>query len=95
VTELVDTLERDGLVERRTDPADRRARLVQITPAGEQARAKAVEIREQLVERVLGRLGEPERAEFATTLKLIRAEIDKIDAEGDPAGGAAGTLHAP
>ncbi|MFI6509482.1 MarR family winged helix-turn-helix transcriptional regulator [Streptosporangium sp. NPDC050855] len=34
VTQLVDRLERDGLVERRPDPGDRRAVLVQVTPAG-------------------------------------------------------------
>ncbi|MFE0464155.1 MarR family winged helix-turn-helix transcriptional regulator [Kitasatospora sp. NPDC058965] len=34
VTGLVDTLERDGLVERVADPHDRRAVLTRITPAG-------------------------------------------------------------
>ncbi|MGP4046557.1 MarR family transcriptional regulator [Streptomyces sp. 2A115] len=34
ITQLVQRLERDGLVERRADPEDRRAVLVQVTPAG-------------------------------------------------------------
>src|SRR5688500_18439341 len=34
VTQLVGRLERDGLVERRPDPDDRRAVIVQVTPAG-------------------------------------------------------------
>jgi DNA-binding MarR family transcriptional regulator len=34
MSELVDQLERDGLVTRRPDPTDRRARLVCFTPAG-------------------------------------------------------------
>jgi DNA-binding MarR family transcriptional regulator len=34
VTGLVDTLERDGLVERTPDPVDRRSVLARITPAG-------------------------------------------------------------
>ncbi|MGV9771464.1 MarR family transcriptional regulator [Streptosporangium sp. NPDC003464] len=36
ITQLVSRLERDGLVERRPDPEDRRAVLVQVTPAGAQ-----------------------------------------------------------
>ncbi|MCU1452730.1 MAG: transcriptional regulator, MarR family [Acidimicrobiales bacterium] len=34
ITKVVDHLERDGLVERRSDPADGRVRLVATTPAG-------------------------------------------------------------
>ncbi len=34
ITQLVTKLERDGLVERRADPSDGRAVLVDITPAG-------------------------------------------------------------
>ncbi len=34
MTGLIDTLERDGLVVRRPDPADRRAQLVEMTPLG-------------------------------------------------------------
>ncbi|MEV0581526.1 MarR family transcriptional regulator [Nonomuraea sp. NPDC050310] len=36
VTGLVDTLERDGLARRTGDPADRRAVLAEITPAGQE-----------------------------------------------------------
>ncbi|MEV8022727.1 MarR family transcriptional regulator [Streptomyces sp. NPDC086554] len=34
ITQLVNRLQQDGLVERRPDPDDRRAVLVQVTPAG-------------------------------------------------------------
>jgi DNA-binding MarR family transcriptional regulator len=34
ITQIVNGLERDGLVERRPDPSDRRAVLVQVTPRG-------------------------------------------------------------
>jgi DNA-binding MarR family transcriptional regulator len=34
MAELVDQLEADGLLERRPDPSDRRAKLVALTPAG-------------------------------------------------------------
>jgi len=44
VTALVDTLEAPGYVERRTAPADRRVKLVALTPAGEDARERALDI---------------------------------------------------
>jgi DNA-binding MarR family transcriptional regulator len=42
ITQLMDRLEKDGLVRRRADPADRRSVLAELTPAGEQAHAKGV-----------------------------------------------------
>src|SRR5881296_66128 len=42
ITQLVDRLEKDGLVRRRADPDDRRSVLAELTPAGEQAHAKGV-----------------------------------------------------
>src|SRR3954464_10788035 len=37
VTETVDALERDGLVTRKDDPRDRRARIVELTDSGRDA----------------------------------------------------------
>jgi len=87
VTEMVDTLERDGLVERRADPGDRRARHVYLTPAGEQARIHAVAARERLVQQVLGPLSDQQRDALFTALQHVEIELDKIDA-GDAKGGA-------
>lgn len=42
ITQLVDRLEKDGLVRRRPDPHDRRSVLAALTPAGEQAYAKGM-----------------------------------------------------
>jgi DNA-binding MarR family transcriptional regulator len=42
ITQLVDRLEKDGLVRRRADPADRRSVLAELTPAGEQAHARGM-----------------------------------------------------
>ena len=42
ITQLMDRLEKDGLVRRRADPDDRRSVLAELTPAGEQAHAKGV-----------------------------------------------------
>jgi DNA-binding MarR family transcriptional regulator len=88
VTELVDTLERDGLVERRTDPSDRRARQVHLTPAGEQARERAVATRKKVIDRALGGLNEQQRAGLASALLLIGREIDSMDSDF-------GSVHLP
>jgi len=42
ITQLVDRLEKDGLVRRRPDPDDRRGVLAALTPAGEQAYTKGM-----------------------------------------------------
>jgi DNA-binding MarR family transcriptional regulator len=42
ITQLVDRLEKDGLVRRRADPGDGRSVLAALTPAGERAYAKAI-----------------------------------------------------
>lgn len=44
VSRLVDDLERDGLVERRPDPADGRATLAHLTPAGRRMFRKAAKV---------------------------------------------------
>lgn len=44
VTGIVDGLEERGYVERRVLPTDRRVKVVHLTDAGEQAKAKALEI---------------------------------------------------
>jgi DNA-binding MarR family transcriptional regulator len=59
ITQLVSRLERDGLVERRPDPEDRRAVLVQVTPAG----ARIVRTRHQDRVRQFSQLAEALTAE--------------------------------
>ena len=44
VTDLVDRLEERGLIERRSSSEDRRVKLIALTPAGEELRARAVEL---------------------------------------------------
>lgn len=46
-TLIVDTLEDRGLVERRPDPADRRRKLVSLTPEGREAVARVARIQRQ------------------------------------------------
>ena len=54
VTQLVDRLEADGLVNRTSDPNDRRSRLAVLTDAGRVAYAKGSEIQKQTEKELFG-----------------------------------------
>ena len=79
-TNLVDRLERAGLVERSTDPHDRRVTLVRPSKAGLDAVASFEMVRQsELVERLL-RLDEAERGIFADLLDRITAPSEETPA---------------
>ncbi|HEV8210100.1 MAG TPA: MarR family transcriptional regulator [Vicinamibacterales bacterium] len=54
VTQLVDRLEADGLVNRTADPNDRRSRLAVLTPAGRTAYSNGSEIQKQTERELFG-----------------------------------------
>ena len=68
ITDMVDSLERDGLAERLDDPGDRRAKLVRITAAGQSAVAVALVVRNELIKQTFGALPADDRAELARLL---------------------------
>ena len=53
VSKIVGRLERDGLVQRQTDPSDRRANLITLTAAGEVAARGVYELGDRMIEEVL------------------------------------------
>lgn len=68
-TEVIDALESRGLVQRRPDPGDRRATLVEVTGHG----ASVLDaIRGTEAERVFGRLGQADRVHLARILRKLR-----------------------
>lgn len=75
VTETVDGLERDGLVTRTEDPSDRRARIVEITPAGRTAMEASMTVRSKAMDEIFGVLSPAERAQLAALLTTIRANL--------------------
>jgi MarR family 2-MHQ and catechol resistance regulon transcriptional repressor len=75
VTGLVDRLERDGLVERRLDPDDRRARRVVLTPAGRAKLEKAWERHPAMLEAAFSGLAEGERRALARLLEKLVATL--------------------
>jgi DNA-binding MarR family transcriptional regulator len=72
VSRLVDELEREGLVARRPDPADGRAAIATVTPAGERAfRAAAPAYRASVEARVNAHLSARERSTVAAGLRRV------------------------
>jgi DNA-binding MarR family transcriptional regulator len=79
VTDMVDCMERDGLAVRRDDPSDRRAKLVELTPTGNEAAARAGDARDELFDHIFGVLDATERAsllDLLTTLDKATASAD-------------------
>jgi DNA-binding MarR family transcriptional regulator len=72
VTRLVDRMAAAGLVERVDDPADRRGRLVRLTPAGEQMVVRAARVHVANIERYfLEPLPAEHRERFVEDLRIL------------------------
>jgi MarR family 2-MHQ and catechol resistance regulon transcriptional repressor len=71
ITTAVDRLERKGMVERRNDPEDRRARVVHLTPAGRKLISCAFADHERAMERATSGLTAAERAQAVVLLKKM------------------------
>ncbi len=76
LTRMIDSLEKDGLVERLADPEDRRTKKLKVTREGEAAHKEIFAIAEIYRERLLDDLsGE----EIALLNKLLGRMLDKLD----------------
>ncbi|MCB2050427.1 MAG: winged helix-turn-helix transcriptional regulator [Novosphingobium sp.] len=74
VTQAIDGLERDGLVERLPDPTDRRAKQIRVTASGVDAAAKTEPMRRKIVDQTFGTLNEEEREVLQAILtKLLQS----------------------
>ena len=72
VTQAIDTMERDALVVRVPDPADRRAKRLDITPSGRQVLHQTEPLRRELIQQTFAALSADEIAQFDVIL-------DKLD----------------
>ena len=72
MTGLVDTLEKDGLVTRKNDPADRRAILVQLTAAGRKLLGAMVPGYFAAVTKMMQPLNKAERIQLVALLQKIQ-----------------------
>lgn len=77
VTRLIDRMEAAGLVERADDPADRRGRLVRLTPLGEQTAVRATRLHRDNLRRLLAEQLPAEHWErFADDLRLLSHAVE-------------------
>jgi DNA-binding MarR family transcriptional regulator len=71
-TQVADALESRGLIERRPDPGDRRATLVEVTGHGTEVLDEIREARGTEAERVFGQLSETDRGHLTRILRKLR-----------------------
>jgi MarR family transcriptional regulator for hemolysin len=74
---LIDLLQAEGLVERREDPTDRRAKMLHITTLGENKVAEINRVIGRLRRELLGSIPDAQLAVTFETLKLIEAAAEK------------------
>jgi MarR family transcriptional regulator, 2-MHQ and catechol-resistance regulon repressor len=78
MTTAVDRLERKGMVERKNDPGDRRARVVHLTEAGRKLIEAAFAEHEAAMERAASGLTPEERTDAAELLKRLGKRADEL-----------------
>ncbi len=83
ITRITDQLADEGLVERETSAADRRAVTVRLTPAGRRAFAAMAEHHEDWIVEMFGALAHKERLELYALLAKLKRHLATF--EGDEA----------
>ncbi len=84
MTGLVDTLEKEGLVARGADPADRRTVRVRITAAGEEFLAKVLPDYFRCVSQTIHVLSAPEQKQLVTLLQKIQQGVATQNDDATP-----------
>lgn len=74
ITQLIDRMGKEGLVERIRSEEDRRKVLTVLTPKGKDAYLKGVKILKETEKKILSRLSGPQRKKLADLLGLISGE---------------------
>ena len=77
VTGLIDRMERDGLVKRAGDPADRRVKRVRMTPKGLNLLKKAEQAYVARTREVVSALSTAEQESLCRMLETVRASLRK------------------
>lgn len=77
---LLDQICAAGLVERRDDPIDRRAKTLHITPAGQELAHVIEELLAGLRDRLMGQVSEDDLAATLRTFAALEAALDAAEA---------------
>jgi len=75
LTRLLDQLGDNGLIERRADPDDRRAKRLYLTPAARPLLERLSDLGEELMETALAGLSEPEIAALLESLTTLKENL--------------------
>jgi DNA-binding MarR family transcriptional regulator len=84
---MIDRLEEAGLVERRRDPADRRAWRIHLTDKARPVLAELHDIAHEMIEAALQGLSAAEREAFITSLQTIRSNLSQSQETKEAANG--------
>lgn len=80
VTEAIDGLERDGLVQRTPDARDRRVKQVSITEEGRRVIGETEPLRQELIQSIFGVLSADERKSLGAMMARMIEALDAQDA---------------
>lgn len=75
MTQLIDRLEADKLVERVSDPADRRTVRAALTPEGQARYEEGIRLLEETEQELFARLADPDRAELARLIQALKKKV--------------------
>ncbi|WP_283138235.1 MarR family winged helix-turn-helix transcriptional regulator [Rhizohabitans arisaemae] len=75
VTALTDGLEKEGIVARKPDPADRRAFQLELTPKGQDALGRIDQLERQVTGEIFDCLNPAERAQLAALLHRVSTSL--------------------
>jgi len=78
ITRQVQSLERAGLASRQTDPADRRASILELTTEGRESLSRTRAHRRQRLHAVLSDWTDPDRQEFGRLLAKFNDSVDAL-----------------
>jgi len=85
---VLDRMERDGWIERRPDPADRRAHRLYLKPPSSPILAEIVRIGEKARADALAGLSGEQREQMMSMLEHVRTNLVALVSVGDPANAA-------
>lgn len=80
VTEAIDALQDDGLIERKADPSDRRAKLISLTKDGDKLLRTLEPLRSDFGEQLFSALSPKEETTLVGLIEKLNARLREIEA---------------